>query len=104
MTEGEKLTPDNKKLRTIIQAVLNERFDDVAIDSINIMPDVDEDGDRILHVEVVFDGKQKQLDASKTSTVLRHMLPKFAEIGERGFPVISYIAKSEIRKSKAATA
>lgn len=95
---------EHDELLDVIESVLKERFDDVEIESISIEHDLDEDGDAILLVQVIFDGKKKQLDARKTSGVLRHMLPKMAEIGEYAFPVISFVAKSEIGKTKPAAA
>ncbi len=95
---------DREKLKKVIKAVLLERFDNVEIESIFIESDFDEDGDAILRVKVIFDGEQEQLDAHKTSSVLRHLRPKIAEIGEMAFPIISYIAKSEFGNTDPATA
>ena len=92
------------KLTEVIESVLRERFDNVEIESISIESDFDEDGDAILRVKVIFDSGQKQLDAHKSSSVLRYMRPKLAEIGEEAFPIISFIAKSEIGKTKPAAA
>ncbi len=95
---------DREKLRKVIESVLRERFDNVEIETVSIESDFDEDGDAILRVKVIFDGEKKQLDARIASGVLRHMRPKMAEIGEEAFPVISYIAKSEIEDKKPAAA
>lgn len=95
---------EREKLKEVIESVLRERFDNAEIDSITVESDFDEDGDAILRVKVVFDGEQKQLDAHKSSTVLRHMRPKLAEIGEEAFPIISFIAKSELETTKPAAA
>ncbi len=98
-----KSATDNQAIRDVVERVLKERFDDVEIESIEVESDYDDDGDRILRVQVVFDGTRKKLDAHKTSSVLRYMRPKLEEIDEFAFPVISYIAASDLRKSKAAT-
>lgn len=93
-----------EKLRDIVLDVLRERFDDVAIENIDIQRDRDEDGNDILRVQVVFDGNTKRLDARKASSVQRYMRPRLAEIQETAFPVMSYISKSDYRKHKAAAA
>lgn len=92
------------ELHDVIMSVLKERFDDVVIESISVDPDFDKDGDPILVVKVIFDGTKKQLDARKTSTVIRHLRPKLAEINETAFPIISYISKSEYGNSSPAPA
>lgn len=88
------------KIEKIVRNVLSERFENVEIESISVVFDVDEDGDDILRVKVIFDGQTKHLDARKASGVLRHLRPKIAEIGEDAFPIMSYIAKSELGKHK----
>lgn len=93
---------ETNELEKIIRSVLQDRFDGITIDSITVVPDRDEDGEPILHVKVVFDGKNKTLDARRAASVVRHLRPKIANF-EDAFPVISYIAKSEIAKSKTET-
>lgn len=89
-----------KKVRDAVERVVKERFNDVRIVSITITPDVDEDGERILMIDVVFKADAKRLDSSKTVGLTRHLLPKLHEADEPGFPVFSFIADSEMRKSK----
>lgn len=88
-----------EKIENIVRSVLADRFDDVVIHSIDVKPDFDEDGDRILYVEVVFDGVKRSLPAKTTSGLVRSLLPKMEAIGEDRFPVFSFIAKSEIGKA-----
>jgi hypothetical protein len=89
-----------KNIRDIIRTLLESRFDDVEIVSVNVRPDLDTDGDPVLFITIVFDGKKKQLDPRKTSGLVRRLLPKMKEAGEEGFPVFSFIAKSELGKIK----
>lgn len=84
----------------MVRRLLHDRFDDVEIVSVDVRPDVDADGDRVLFITVVFDGKRKQLDSQKTSGLARHLLPEMQEAGENGFPIFSFIAKSELAKVK----
>lgn len=86
------------EIEQIIRSVLCEKFSDVEIESIEALPDVDEDGEKVIVVKVVFDGNRKKLDAKKVSGVARSVLPKLEEAGESGFPIMSFIAKSELRK------
>lgn len=91
-------------LTEIVTNVLRERFDDVDIERVEIERDFDDDGDEILRIQVVFDGKEKQLDARKASSVQRYMRPKLADVSENAFPVISYVSKSDYRKRNPAAA
>jgi len=81
----------------IIKSVLEDRFRNVNILSINVMPDIDEHGDQVLFVTVVFDGEKKRLDTKETSSLARRVLPRMEEIGDDRFPIFSFIAKSELR-------
>ena len=92
-----------ERIEEIVRSVLKSRFDDLEILSINVTPDFDEDGDKIIVVKVVFDGERKTLNALETSGLVRRILPlmeKIGEIGETGFPILSFIAKSELGKTK----
>jgi len=93
-----------ENVRRAVERVVRERFDEINIVSITITPDHDEDGDRILLIEVVFDSSAKRLDSRKTLGLTRHLLPELHEAQECGFPVFSFIANSEIGKQKAETA
>lgn len=88
-----------KKLsaKEIIEKVLKDRLDNVEA-SVSVTPSLDEDGDRILLVTVVFEGDSKRLDPRETSGLARRVLPKLREIEEKGFPIFSFVAKSELRK------
>lgn len=82
----------------VVKSVLKSRFRNINILSIDITPDVDEDGDQVLIVRVVFDAEEKRLDISETSGLVRRILPKMKAVGETRFPIFSFIAKSEMRK------
>lgn len=95
---------EHNKLKDLIKKSIRERFENVTIDNIYIQEDLDEDGDDILVVKIVFSGTRKQLDARKSSGFLRDIRPKIMEIGENAFPVISFISNSDFGKKAPATA
>ena len=47
-------------------------------------------------IKIVFDGTEEQFDARKASSVVRHMRPRLAMIGEQAFPIISYVSSDEM--------
>ena len=87
---------ENQELKGIIRAVLEEIFGDARIGDVHVASAYDEDGDEILRVKVVFDGTEEQFDARKASSVVRHMRPRLATIGEQAFPIISYVSSDEM--------
>ena len=87
---------ENQKLKEIVRAVLKEIFGDARIRDVYVASAYDGDGDEILHVKVVFDGTEEQFDARKASSVVRHMRPRLATIGEQAFPIISYVSSAEM--------
>ena len=87
---------EKQQLERIIRSVLEEIFGDDRIEDVYVASAYDEDGDEILRITVVFDGTEEQFDARKASSVVRHMRPRLATIGEQAFPIISYVSSDEI--------
>lgn len=90
-------------VRDLIEAVVRDRLPDVKIEDVRVehIEFNDEDDDVVLHVTVVFDAGGKALDPSKTSGMVRHVRPKLAAIGERHFPLFSFVKKSEAERRTA---
>ena len=91
-----------QRLKAVFRDVLNERLE--GVESVDVQSDHDEDGNEILVVQIVFDGKQRALDPQKTSSLTRHLRPRIADIGVYAFPVISFVSKSDLGKRAAAVA
>ncbi len=87
---------ENQTAKEIVQAVLKEIFGAARIGDVSVAPDYDKDGDEILRVKVVFDGTEEPFDARKATSVVRHMRPRLAQIGEQAFPLISYVSSDEM--------
>lgn len=87
---------ENRELERIVRSVLEEIFGNDRIGDVYVASAYDEDGDEILRVTVVFDGTEEQFDARKASSVVRHMRPRLATIGEQAFPIISYVSSDEV--------
>ena len=89
------------KVKAIIRSVLESRFGDIEIHDIMIRAEEDDGGDRILFVKVILEGKPRILDPKETIGMPRRLIPLIEDAGETGFPVMSYIAKSELESLKA---
>jgi len=91
------------RVEDIVKGVLKEQFSDVTFESIEVNRDVDEDGDPILRIRIVFDGRTEPLDPRRTSGLVRHMRPRMADQGIEDFPILSFIAKSDLRDTRPET-
>ena len=85
---------DLPKVKDVIEQTLRERCGDV-FELIAVRPDFDQYGDEILIIKAIFN--EDRLGAQRTSGLIRHLRPKLAEVGTEAFPIISFIAKSELR-------
>ena len=85
---------DLPKVKDVIEQTLRERCGDV-FELIAVRPDFDQYGDEILVIKAIFN--EDRLGVQRTSGLIRHLRSKLAEVGTEAFPVISFIAKSELR-------
>lgn len=91
----------DSRIRELVSETLSERFEGVDIIDIEIEAEDYIDGERVLRISVVFDSKDAPLDGRATAGVLRNLIPKMNEIGDAGFPLMSYISRSERKAHKA---
>ncbi len=85
---------DLTKVKDVIEETLRERCGNV-FELIVVRPDFNEYGDEILVIKAIFN--EDRLGPRRTAGLIRHLRPKLAEVGTEAFPVISFIAKSELR-------
>lgn len=86
--------------KKVIDEVIRSRYDEVAFVKITVTPHIDGDGEEFLWVKAVYEGKPANIDTRKSVTMVRHIRPKLAEVAVDAFPVISYIAKSDLKKQE----
>ena len=79
----------------VISDTIQSRFD-VPFVKIAVTPDVDE----FLRVKAVYDGQPENIDTRASITIVRHLQSKLAEASVEAFPVISYIAKYDLREKE----
>lgn len=87
------------RAREVISDTIQSRFD-VPFVKIAVTPDVDEDGDEFLWVKAVYDGQPENIDTRASITIVRHPQSKLAEASVEAFPVISYIAKYDLKEKE----
>lgn len=92
------MTIQTHELREIIRSVLNDRFPDAKIARVAIKSDVDRDGDDILRVVVVLEGRPSQLDRKALVGFVRHLRSRLEEVNREEFPVLSFVSRSEAKQ------
>ena len=100
----ETVDRDLDEVTKVVKKVLAKDFRDVVVEEVRVFEDLDTDGDEILRVYVVFDGKPNDLDAGKLSGLVRHVRPELEKIKEEAFPLFSFISKREWKGGKLALA
>jgi hypothetical protein len=94
---------DTKKLRDILKPLIESALRGVTILAVNLRRSENAYGDPVLWVTVVYDDtrrKGKLLDSKITVGMHDRVIPKLRQAGEEAFPVFSYVAKSDLGRTK----
>jgi hypothetical protein len=86
----------NEEIANVVRGALDDTFDNMRIINVKVAKEVDSDDNEILRIFVIFEGTPKRGDFKKLSGVVRLTRPKLAEIGEKAFPIFSFVSKGEI--------
>ncbi len=97
-------TVDIEKIHDVVLNNIKKDFNNVEIFDVDVVRDIDFDGDEVLRITVVFHGTPKDLLTDSVSGAARHIRPKLNEIGERAFPIFSFISKKELEAGGGAAA
>lgn len=85
------LAPD--EIRTIVQTALTGMFPQVKVVAINLRESEDEDGNDIIDIRVVIEGR---VDPARVPLFTREVIYRLNEEEEKRFPIFSFIAKSDL--------
>lgn len=88
-----------RRITEVVNDTLSADFDSVKIIKIKVVGDDDFDDD-FLRIEVIFEGARKDIDARKLSGAVRHVRPKLTAIGEKAFPLFSFISERDAGAGK----
>lgn len=91
---------DAAEIAKVVKDTLSARFGNVDILKVIVTPHDYEDD--FLNVMVIYDGTPDDLDISKVVGAVGEIRSKLDEIGEPGFPLLSYVAKSDASKRELA--
>ncbi|MYE54732.1 MAG: hypothetical protein F4X34_06000 [Chloroflexi bacterium] len=87
---------DTDRVAALCAQLLNDRFGNAfEFDPIIVERELDDYGDEYLHLYIVFDGDQEELDPSWTAGLSGRLRPLLADMGVNSLPSKSFIEKSE---------
>ena len=86
---------DVNKVEKAISEILSKDYAGVKILKIHVVDDVDFDGDAILRVEVIFDGKVGDIKPTFMSQAIRRVRPKLSDMNIFAFPMMSFISAKD---------
>lgn len=88
-------TAQINQIAKVVRDTLRSDFDDVKILDVKVSNDNETD-DEILRIEVIFKGTLKDINTRRLSGVVRHVRPKLTDIGEKAFPLFSFISEGDV--------
>lgn len=91
---------DRAAIRRVISEAFAAAFKDVRVKDIKFLEELESDGTEILGINVIFEG---QIDPQKMPNVIADIRRKLDLIPEIAFPVLSFIAQSDIEIRKRAS-
>jgi hypothetical protein len=86
----------DEEIASVVHNVLAANFDNIRIINVKVAKDLDSDDNEILRVFVVFEGAPRKGDYKKFSGAVRLTRPKLVEIGEKAFPIFSFVSKGDV--------
>ncbi len=90
----------NDKIREIVRDVLTERLPKIRILSVNVHDAHTDDSGGILEVSVVFEAPRDDFNPELIPDCLDVIVERLEESDDTRFPILSFIAKSDLGKTK----
>ena len=89
----------------IAEAAFRARFGDVKVVRVNVRSGFDQEDDPVVDVNIIYDGKYERLKGGGLGDVRSEIIDKVWRAAEDspGFPLVHFIAKSEIGRRDPAT-
>lgn len=88
------------QIREIVTSLLSEKFPKIRVLATNIREHKSDTGDEILEINVVFDSKKGDFDPKEIPELVEAVSSKLAEADDTRFPILSFIAKSDLGKTR----
>lgn len=102
---NKKRIDDPDEIAKIAKNAFRAHFSEVKLVRVNINPRLDYNEEPIVEVKIIYDGKLKQMTGDKLLRVQHDIVSKaWRDVEEDlGFPIVHFIAKSDIGRRDPAT-
>ena len=96
---------NEQQVREITEAAFKSHFGDVKLLGVNVRRGFDYDDDPVVAVNVIYDGKVEQLSGAGIVGIRSEIVTKvWREVEDSpGFPLVHFIAKSDLGRRDPAT-
>jgi hypothetical protein len=84
---------DLKRIEESVTKTLSRYFENIKIIAAHVAEDVDQDGEEILRIDVVFEGDLKKADARRVAGAARQLRPILEEFDPDLYPLLSFVSK-----------
>lgn len=88
---------DMKEVEKHIKEILSKDFSGVEILRVHVEDDLSFEDDEILRIEVIFQGKAKDIQPSFLSRAIRKVRPALADHDLLAFPMMSFISEQDVK-------
>ena len=90
---------NEEQIRNIAERAFRAHFSEIEVDQVNVKRRLDHDGDPVVDVKIIYDGKYEQLNGTGLVKVHSDIVSKaWREVDhDLGFPLVHFIAKSDLR-------
>jgi hypothetical protein len=92
---------DAKQIERLITETLRRYFENIEIIAVHVAQDLDQDGEEMLRVDVVFEGDLKESDARRVAGAERHLRPILEEHDADLYPLLSFVSKVDYEREHA---
>jgi hypothetical protein len=89
---------DAKRIESRIGETLSHYFEGLRIVAVHVAQDLDQDGEEILLIDVVFEGDLNESDARRAAATARHLRPVLEENDADLYPLVSFVSKVDYER------
>ncbi|MDX2257409.1 MAG: hypothetical protein NW205_00680 [Hyphomicrobiaceae bacterium] len=90
---------DEHRVADAIREALRREFSKLQINEVYVAIDRDRDGEDILRVNVVYEGRFEPTDGERLASAVRKLRPVLNGINIALFPLLTFVSKQEYRNT-----
>lgn len=90
---------ESTQISKIVKDTFAKEFPEIKIVNVKVSHQLDDDGDHVLRIFIIFEWKKGKVDPKKLAGAVRYLRPKLNEIKETAFPLLSFITKSDAEQT-----